>query len=99
MQNFGGWRTKALTSGKTSTTSKLLEECNQIIWEFIPSSTPGLLSLTSGGKKNKRTELDDRRLTLCHAKLGGRALVSPLAKLLGGRVPSVHPRFVITDFR
>jgi len=34
-----------------------------------PSSTPGLLSLTSGGRKNK-TELDDRRLTLCHAKVG-----------------------------
>jgi len=33
-------------------------------------STSGLLSLTSGGRKNKRTELDDRRLTLCHENIG-----------------------------
>jgi len=36
------------------------------------SSTPGLLSLTSGGRKNKITELDNRRLPLrylCHAKV------------------------------
>jgi len=49
---------------------------------------PGLLSLTSGGRKNKRTELGDRRLALCHEKVGGtKALASPLAKMLGGRVP------------
>jgi len=35
------------------------------------SCTPGLLSLALGGRKNKRTELDVRRLTLCHAKVGG----------------------------
>jgi len=33
-----------------------------------------LLSLTSGGRKNKRTELDDRRLTLCYEKVGGQEL-------------------------
>jgi len=27
-------------------------------------------SLTSGARKNKRTELDDRRLTLWHEKVG-----------------------------
>jgi len=36
-----------------------------------PFIHPGLLSLTSGGRKNKRAELDDRRLTLCRAKVGG----------------------------
>jgi len=30
-----------------------------------------LLSLTLGGRKIKRTEHDDRRLILCHAKVGG----------------------------
>jgi len=35
---------------------------------FAPS-TQGLLSLTSGGRKNKRTELGDRRLPLCHEKV------------------------------
>jgi len=61
----------------------------QKFWEDVSlPSTSGLLSLTSGSRKNKRTELDDRRLTLCHAKVGGtKALVSPLAKMLGGRVP------------
>jgi len=34
-------------------------------------STPGLLSLISSGIKNKRTELDDRILILCHEKVGG----------------------------
>jgi len=33
-----------------------------------PPSTPSLLLLTSGDRKNKITEFDDRRLTLCHAK-------------------------------
>jgi len=55
-----------------------------------------LLSLTSGGRKNKRTELDvdDRRLILCHAKLREKALVFPLAKMLGEHVPPVHFRFI-----
>jgi len=53
-----------------------LGECKKIIWGFIPPSIPGLLLLTSDGKKYKRIELDDRRLTLCHAKIGGdKALV------------------------
>jgi len=37
----------------------------------IPPVHPRLLSLTSGGGQNKRTELDDRRLTLYRAKVGG----------------------------
>jgi len=46
-----------------------------------------LLPLTSGDRKSKLTELDERRLTLCHAKVGGtKALVSLLAKSVGGRV-------------
>jgi len=51
-----------------------------------PPSTPDLLSLTSGSSKNNRPELDNRRLTLCYAKVGrgGKSLVSPLAKLLEG---------------
>jgi len=37
-------------------------------------STSGLLSvsLTSGRRKKQIIELDDRRLTLCHAKVGGK---------------------------
>jgi len=37
---------------------------------FIPPSITGMLSLTLGDRKDKRTELDGRRLTLCHAKVG-----------------------------
>jgi len=44
---------------------------SKLFGELNPSSTPGLLSLTSGCRKNKRAELDDRRLTLCHEKVGG----------------------------
>jgi len=59
-----------------------------------------LLSLTSGGRKNKRTELDDRRLTLrvCHAKVGKESISapSPLVKMLRGHV--LLPGFAITDF-
>jgi len=39
-------------------------------WGDFPPSTPDLLSLTSGSGKNNRPELDNRRLTLCHAKVG-----------------------------
>jgi len=43
-----------------------------------------LISLTSGGEKIKKTELDDRRLILCHAKVGEtKALTSRISKLLG----------------
>jgi len=38
----------------------------------LSPSTRRLLLLTLGDRKNKRTELNDRRLTLCHAKVGGR---------------------------
>jgi len=39
---------------------------------FSPPHIPGLLSLTSGSKKqNKRNELDVRSLTLWHTKDGG----------------------------
>jgi len=57
----------------------------QKCWETRPpSATSGLLSLTSGSRKNKRTELNDIRLTLRHAKVGGtKALASTLAKKLG----------------
>jgi len=59
-----------------------------------------LLSLISGGRKNKRTELDDRRLTLSHAKVKGESISVPsLAKMFGVCVPPVQPRFVVTDFR
>jgi len=47
-------RTKELTGRITSKISKLLEEYSQIIWGLYPSSTPGLLSLTSGDRKNKK---------------------------------------------
>jgi len=36
-----------------------------------PPSTPGLLSLTSSGIKNKRTELGVKSLALCNTKVGG----------------------------
>jgi len=42
-----------------------------------------LLSLTSGGRKNKGTELNGRRLTLCYAKVGG---TKPLASSPGENV-------------
>jgi len=92
-----GGRAKALTSRITSKNSKLLEGCSQIIWAY--ASTSGLLSLISGGRKNKRTDLDDRRLILCHAKVRRESISVSLAKMLGGHVSPVHPRFVITDFR
>jgi len=60
---------------------------------YSPLSTADLLSLTSGGRKNKRTELDDKRLTLCHAKFGGiKALAVPHAKMLRGTCP---PRIML----
>jgi len=46
-----------------------------------------VLSLTLNGRKNKRTENDEKGLTLCRAKVRGggtKALVSPLAKMLWG---------------
>jgi len=62
--------------------------------------SPGLLSPTSSSRKNKRTELDDRRLTFCHAKVEGtKALVfpppPPLAKMLGDM--SASPQFCTHD--
>jgi len=57
---------------------------------FLPT-TAGLLSLTSGGIKNKRTELDDRDWLRAKQKLGESISVLP---------GETHPsRFVITDFR
>jgi len=46
-------------------------DATKLFGGFIPPSITGLLSLTSGDRKNKRTEFDVRRLTLCHAKVGG----------------------------
>jgi len=54
-----------------------------------------MLSLTSGGRKNKRTELDDRRLALCYEKFG---LVSTPGENVG-RYSSPPPGFSIIDFR
>jgi len=63
----------------------------------VPSlSTPGLLSLTSGGRKNKGTEQDNKRLTLYHGNVEEKALVSLHSKNVGRAPP---PGFVITDFR
>jgi len=60
----------------------------KILGSRVPSSTPSLLSLTSSSrKKNKRTELDDRRLILCHAKVGGQALVSTPGEIVGPPPP------------
>jgi len=59
--------------------SKLLGGCNQIVWEFFLPIPSGLLSLNSGSRKDERTELDYKKLTLCHAKVGAeetKALVS-----------------------
>jgi len=41
-----------------------------VLGRGVHPSPPGLLSLTSGGRKIKK-ELNDRRLTLCHAKVKG----------------------------
>jgi len=64
-----------------------------------PVPEAGLLSLTSGGKKNKRTELDDRKLVCVMKKLGGKHLLSLLAKMLGEVSLLGQARFVITNFR
>jgi len=56
--------------GHKSITSRIphyWRNATKLFGDLFPSSTPGFLSLTSAGRKNKRTELDDRRLTLCHA--------------------------------
>jgi len=48
-----------------------------------------LLSLTSGDKKNKRTELDDRKLTLGHAKVnGGQKHNQQNLQIIGGIQPN-----------
>jgi len=57
--------------------------------------------------EKKRTELDDKRLTLCHAKdSGGKSITSKISTLLEEYnqiswefISFIHPRFVITDFR
>jgi len=90
MQELGG--TKALTSR----ISKLLGNATKLFGGLFPPTIPGLLSLTSGGRKNKRIELDDRKLTLRHEKVTEKALLAPLAKILGERD---SPSFVITDLR
>jgi len=44
-----------------------------------------LLSLTSGGRKNKRAKLANRTLALRHEKVGEtKALASPPGKNVGG---------------
>jgi len=78
------WGTKELTRKIANRISKSLEECNQIIWSLFPSFTPGLLSLTSGGRKI--TKLDDRRLTLWHEKVEETKALVPPGKNVEGDV-------------
>jgi len=60
--------------------------------KIYPPIHTGLLSPTYGGRKKKVDELDDRRQTLCHAKIGGtKALVSPPGEKM--RVLPVPPGF------
>jgi len=49
-------------------------------------------------EKNKRTEFNDRRLILCHEKVGGQKFLCLLSINIGGRVPPSRG-FAITDFR
>jgi len=56
-------------------------------------STRSLLSLISGARKNKRTELDDRKLTLWHEKVGGDKSIKPQnnqqnLQIIGGMQPN-----------
>jgi len=58
------------------------------VGETRPPIHARFLSLTSDGRKSKRTELNVIRLTLCRAKVWGtKALVSPSGENVGGRVP------------
>jgi len=67
----------------TNRISKLLRDTNKLFWGFILLIHPRFLSLTLGGRKHK-TELDDRRLTLCYAKVGGtKALTSRISQIIG----------------
>jgi len=60
--------------------SKLLAECNQIIWGFISLIHPRFVITNFRWWKNKRiTVLDDRRLTLCHKKVKGQKTQSKAA--------------------
>jgi len=77
--------TKSLTSRITSRISKLLEECSQIIWGGLPLIHPRfVITDFRWYKKIKKIELEDRRMTLFHEKVGGKTLVCPLANMLGG---------------
>jgi len=72
----------------TSSISKLFREMQpNYLGVYSPIHCRFVITSASGGRKNKRTELNDKRLTLFHAKVGGEALVSPLTKMLDRRVP------------
>jgi len=60
---------------------------------YSPQTISGLLLLTSGSRKNKRTELEDKRLTLCQAKVGegDKSISATLVKMFGRRVPPSIP--------
>jgi len=45
---------------------------------FLPSTLSFLL-LISSGRKNKKTELDDKRLIFCHENVGGTRILSNFA--------------------
>jgi len=56
--------------GRTTRISKLLEECNQIILGVIPIiHSRFVITDFSDGRKNEKTELDDRRSILCYEKI------------------------------
>jgi len=67
---------------------------------YLPS-IPGLLSPTSSGRKNKITELNDKRFTLCHESVEGQKHLCPhMVKMLrGGERTRLLPGFAISEFR
>jgi len=75
-------------------TKALMSPLAKMSRDAFPPSTPGLLSLILDGRKNKRTEPDDRRWILCHVKIEGDKSIS-----IGEMRPPVPSGFAITDFR
>jgi len=71
---------------------------NYLGWLSSSPSTRSLLSLTSGARKNKITELNDRRLTLWHEKAEGQKHLCFPGVNVGGTCSSLYG-FAFTDFR
>jgi len=55
---------------------QIIEEMQPNYLGALSSHSPRVfLSLTSSGRENKRTEIDNKRLILCHENAGGQSII------------------------